>query len=79
MVKPFWRDLIIVACTFLLIFGLIQTDLEFVKPLREYVLFVVATNFSFRPILEKVPFLQKLGNWDLRSFLDNLPPVSAGR
>ncbi len=78
MVRHFLRNLLVAAGAFFLIFALVQADLAFIEPWKEYVSFVISKNFSLQPIFRKVPFLQHLGDWDLRS-LWGTAPEAAGR
>lgn len=73
MARSFLRNLLIACGVFLFITLVICMDWPFIRPLKEYVSFVVVTDFSFQPVLQRVPLLQNLTAWDLKSFIQALP------
>lgn len=58
---------------------LAYTNVEFAEPITEYVSFVVTTNFSVEPILQKVGFTQKWATWDLGPFFEGWSQATSGR
>lgn len=78
MAKRFVRNLLVAVGVFLIMVILVQTNVKFAEPITEYVSFVVATDFSVQPFVEKVGFLQKLANWDLGAWFDSWTQASSG-
>lgn len=74
MANRFARNFVLAISVFLVMAILVYTNLEFAEPVTEYVQFVVSTDFSFKPVLERVGLLQKLANWDLGALRESWSP-----
>lgn len=74
MARRFARNSILAIGVFLIMAILVYTNLDFAEPVTEYVQFVVSTDFSFKPVLERVGLLQKLANWDLGALRESWSP-----
>ncbi|HHT69601.1 MAG TPA: hypothetical protein VJZ70_03980 [Limnochordia bacterium] len=78
MAKSFIRNLVMALSIFVVVMILAYTNVEFAEPVTEYVSFVVSTNFSVQPILEKVGFEQKWDTWDLGSLFEGWSEATSG-
>ena len=67
MAMSFARNSVLALCVFVVVVILIYTNLEFADPVTEYIAFVVTTDFSVQPILEKVGFAAKWASLNLES------------
>ncbi len=76
MAKRFARNSALAISVFLIMSILVYTNLEFAEPVKEYVEFVVSTDFSFKPVLHRVGLFQELADWDFEAFLEIWSPNS---
>ncbi|MDI9441992.1 MAG: hypothetical protein GX101_08340 [Firmicutes bacterium] len=79
MAERFVRDLVLVLGIIVIAAVLINIDHAVLEPVKEYLSFVVSTDFSWQPVLNKIAFLQPLAQWDLESWLNSWPQISTGR
>jgi len=73
LAKSFVRKLVVACAVFLFITLLVRLDWPFTRPLQNYVSYVVVTDFSLQPVLQKIPFLEKMAAWDVKSLIQALP------
>ena len=59
MANRFARNFVLAISVFLVMAILVYTNLEFAEPVTEYVQFVVSTDFSIKPVLQRVSLFQK--------------------
>ena len=78
MAKSFVRNSVLALSIFVVVLILVYTNVEFAEPVTEYVSFVVTTNFSVQPILQKVGFAEEWGTWDLRSLFQGWSETTSG-
>jgi len=76
--RTFVRNSIFALSIFVVVLVLVYTNVEFAEPVREYVSFVVTTNFSVQPILQKVGFTEEWGSWNLGSLLEGWSEATSG-
>ncbi|HPT83780.1 MAG TPA: hypothetical protein PLM25_07810 [Limnochordia bacterium] len=76
MAERFIRDLIFAAVIFVVVAVLVYSNLELVQPVTEYVNYVVTTDISFQPVLERMKAWDKLPQW--QSWLKELTEVTSG-
>jgi len=74
--ERFIRDLILAAVIFVVVAVLVYSDLEVVQPVTEYVNYVVTTDISLQPFLERMELAEKLPRW--QSWLKGLTEATAG-
>ncbi len=74
MANRFARNFVLAISVFLVMAILVYTNLEFAEPVTEYVQFVVSTDFSIKPVLQRVSLFQKLADWDFRALREIWPP-----
>lgn len=74
MARRFARNSVLALGVFLLMAVLVYTNLDFAEPVKEYVQFVVSTDFTLKPVLQRVGFLEKLAQWDLGAWRENWSP-----
>lgn len=79
MAKSFVRNSVLALGIFVVVLILVYTNVEFAEPITEYVSFVVTTNFSVQPILQKVGFAEEWGTWDLGSLFQGWSETTSGR
>lgn len=79
MAKSFVRNSVLALGIFVVVLILVYTNVEFAEPVTEYVSFVVTTNFSVQPILQKVGFAEEWGTWDLGSLFQGWSETTSGR
>ncbi len=79
MMERFVRDLVLALGIILVMAVLVYVDVEFVEPVKDYVSFIVSTDFSFQPVLNRVEFLQPIAEWDLGTWFKAWPQVFSGR
>lgn len=63
------RNFVLALGIFIVVTVLVYMNVEFAEPVTDYVSFVVNTNFSIQPILEKMDIQQKWATWDIGSLL----------
>ncbi len=78
MAKSFVRNSVLALGIFVVVLILVYTNVEFAEPVTEYVSFVVTTNFSVQPILQKVGFAEEWGTWDLGSLFQGWSETTSG-
>lgn len=78
MAKRFVRNLILALSVFLIMAILVYTNVEYAEPVTDYVSFVVTTDFSFQPVLQKVGFLRRIAEWDLGTVFEAWPQATSG-
>ncbi len=78
MAKSFVRNSVLALGIFVVVLILVYTNVEFAEPITEYVSFVVTTNFSVQPILQKVGFAEEWGTWDLGSLFQGWSETTSG-
>lgn len=78
MAQRFVRNMLVAVGVFIIMALLVYTNVELAEPVTDYVAFVVATDFSFQPLVEQVGFLQKLATFDLRNWLDSWTQATSG-
>jgi len=76
--KTLLRNFLLALTVFLVMVVLVHTNLEIAQPVTEYVSFVVSTNFSVQPILQKVGFTQGWSTWDFGSLLEGWSEAAFG-
>ena len=74
--ERFVRHLVLAAVIFAVMAVLVYSDLELVQPVTEYVNFVVTTDISLQPILERLALSEKLPQW--QSWLKGLTETPSG-
>lgn len=79
MAERFVRNLVLALVMFVLVAVLVFTKVEFAEPVTEYVSFVVTTDISIQPILERMDFAERLPQLDLGSWLKGWSNTTAGR
>lgn len=79
MAERFIRDLVLVLGIILVMAVVIYLDIEYIEPVKDYLSFIVSTDFSLQPVLNKVAFLQPIAEWDLGSWFRTWPQISPGR
>ena len=79
MALRFFRNMVFVLCVLLVVGFLCYLNLPVTQPIEEYLAFVVSTDFSIAPVLEKLNTVETLGNWDLSTLMQGLPRISTGR
>lgn len=65
MTKSFVRNSVLVLSVFMVVAILSYSNVEFAEPLTEYVSFVVTTDFSVQPFLQKLGLAEK---WETLNF-----------
>lgn len=78
MARRIARDFFLAASVFLVIAALFYFDYGFTEAVKDYVSFVVSTDFSFQPFLERTSFLRKIADWDLGTLLEDWHLLSPG-
>ena len=78
MAQGFTRNSVLAFCVFVAIVILAYTNVEFAEPITEYVAFVVTTDFSVQPILQKIGFATKWDSWNWGSLFEGWSEVTAG-
>ncbi|NMB02271.1 MAG: hypothetical protein GX971_12265 [Firmicutes bacterium] len=79
MAERFVRNLVFALVIFVVVAILVYTKVEFAEPVTEYLAFVVTTDISIQPILEKVDLAEKLPKWDLESWVKGWSNATSGR
>lgn len=74
MARRFARNSALAIGVFLLMAILVSTNLNFAEPIKEYVQFVITTDFTLEPVLQRVGFLDKLAQWDLGAWRESWSP-----
>ncbi|NLL47877.1 MAG: hypothetical protein GX249_04765 [Firmicutes bacterium] len=69
MAESVARNAVLALCVFVVVVVLAYTNLEFAEPVTEYVEFVVTTDFSVQPFLERTGLAAKWDSLNLGSFL----------
>ncbi len=78
MAKSFVQNSILALCVFVIVATLVYANVEFAEPVTEYVSYVVTTNFSVQPMLQKVGFAEKWAAWDLGSIFEGWSEATSG-
>ncbi|HBG01506.1 MAG TPA: hypothetical protein DDW87_08040 [Firmicutes bacterium] len=78
MAKSFVRNSVLALAVFVLMAILVYANVEFAEPVTEYVSFVVTTNFSVQPFLQRVGFTEKWESWDLGSLFEGWSEATFG-
>lgn len=79
MAERFVRDLVLALGTILVMAVMIYVDIDYVEPVKDYVSFIVSTDFSLQPVLKKVDFLRAVAEWDAAAWFKTWPQISSGR
>lgn len=79
MAERLIRNSLLALFIFVVVATLVYTKVEFAEPITEYVSFVVTTNISIQPILEKFDLTERVPNWDLESWVKGWSHSSSGR
>ncbi|HHY16313.1 MAG TPA: hypothetical protein GX521_09590 [Firmicutes bacterium] len=79
MMQRFIRDLVLALGIILVMAVLVNIDVDFIEPVKDYISFIVSTDFSLEPVLSRVEFLQPIAEWDLGSWFRAWPQVFSGR
>lgn len=74
MARRFAQNSVLAIGFFLIIAILVYTNLDLAEPVKDYVQFVVSTDFALKPVLEKTGILEKLAQWDLGAWKENRSP-----
>lgn len=78
MAKGFVRNLVLALGVFLVMAVLVYSNVEFAEPITEYVAFVVTTDFSVQPFLQRVGLAEKWDSWDLGSLFEGWSEATLG-
>lgn len=78
MTKSFLRNSVLALSVFVVVAILAYANIEFAEPLTEYVSFVVTTDFSVQPFLQKVGLAEKWDTWDLGSLFEGWSEATSG-
>jgi hypothetical protein len=74
--ERFVRHSILAAVVFLIVAILVYSNWELVEPVTDYVNYVVTTDISIQPILERIDLAEKLPEW--QSWLKEWTEVTSG-
>lgn len=76
MAERFVRHLVFAAVIFAVIAALVYSELELVRPVTEYVNYVVTTDISLQPLLERIDLAERLPQW--QTWLKGWTEITAG-
>jgi len=76
MAERFARHLLLAAVIFVAMAALVYSNMELVLPVTEYVSYVVTTDLSLQPILERMNLAEKLPQW--QSWLKGWTEATSG-
>lgn len=72
------RNSILALGIFVVVAVLVYTNMEFAAPITEYVSYVVTTDFSIQPIIQRTGVAEGWETWNLDSLLQAWSKVSFG-
>ncbi len=78
MPKSFLKKSVLALSFFLVVAIMAYANIEFAEPITEYVSFVVTTDFSVQPFLQKLGLEEKLDTWNLGSLFEGWSEATFG-